>query len=185
MDSKTLIRINKFLSNYNKTFDELTRNQKEKFLIIDDAIQKRLFNISQASATIKENAITPVTISKDTGILRPTFYQQPLFDAYIKSYMNLESKDSSEQKAQKRDKHISDLENEIAYFVDRDFDWAKKLAEKEKELSEKEERILRIEQLLKKYINLMDSTINTDDSFDITDLLDLYFNKTLKRRKNH
>lgn len=135
MDRKTLIRINKFLSNYNKSFDDLTRNQKEKFLIIDDAIQKRLFNIFQANAAIKENAITPVTISKDTGILRPTFYQQPLFDAYIKSYMNLDSKESSEQKAQKRDRQIADLENEISHFVDRDFNWANKLAETEADIN--------------------------------------------------
>ena len=42
MDNEAIDRINDFLSNYDKSFNDLKKNRQEKFLLIDDAIQKRL-----------------------------------------------------------------------------------------------------------------------------------------------
>ncbi len=127
MDNEAIDRINDFLSNYDKSFNDLTKNRQEKFLLIDDAIQKRLRKVAEAKEVIKENGINAMNISKDTGILRPTFYQQPLFDAYIKSYKTEES-NSSQSSVQKVNEENKQLRKQIELFMKNDIYWASKLA---------------------------------------------------------
>lgn len=127
MDNEAIDRINDFLSNYDKSFNDLTKNRQEKFLLIDDAIQKRLRKVAEAKEVIKENGINAMNISKDTGILRPTFYQQPLFDAYIKSYKTEES-NSSQSSVQKVNEENKQLRKQIELLMKNDIYWASKLA---------------------------------------------------------
>lgn len=127
MDNEAIDRINDFLSNYDKSFNDLTKNRQEKFLLIDDAIQKRLRKVAEAKEVIKENGINAMNISKDTGILRPTFYQQPLFDAYIKSYKTEES-NLSQSSVQKVNEENKQLRKQIELLMKNDIYWASKLA---------------------------------------------------------
>lgn len=127
MDNEAMERIDDFLSNYDKSFADLTKNQQEKFLLIDAAIQKRLNKVAESKEVIKENAINAMNISKDTGILRPTFYQQPLFDAYIKSFKTeeLNTTQASVQKVIEENKKLS---KQVGLFLKKDIYWASKLA---------------------------------------------------------
>lgn len=127
MDNEAIERIHDFLSNYDKSFADLTKNQQDKFLLIDAAIQKRLNKVAEAKEVIKENGINAMSISKDTGILRPTFYQQPLFDAYIKSYKTEESI-PSQSSVQKLNEENKQLRKQIELFMKKDIYWASKLA---------------------------------------------------------
>ena len=130
MDTEAIERINAFLSNYGKSFDTLTKNQKDKFLLIDNAIQQRLTKINEAKEVIAKNSINTMNISHDTGILRPTFYQQPLFDAFVKSYKSEEPGTSQPSRQNPSDK-TEQLNKQIELFMKRDIDWASKLAKAE------------------------------------------------------
>lgn len=127
MEKKAIARINVFLSTYDKTFDNLTKNQREKFLLIDSAIQNRLEKITEAKEIIKENAINTMNISKDTGILRPALYQQPLFDAYIKSYKSEESS-TAKLTVQNTVNNNKQLDSQPELVMKNDIYWASKLA---------------------------------------------------------
>lgn len=155
MNSDAISRIKKFLSIYNKDFESLTNNQKEKLLLIDNAIQNRLNSINNAKQTIKENAITLVTISKDTGILRPTFYQQPLFEAYIKSYMETDTKELSDNMVKTKEKEIKSLQNDLSNLSNSDFDWASKLADAESSLDSLLQDIMQSIDLLENSLRFM------------------------------
>lgn len=135
MDKESEIkRIDNFLLDYDKEFNRLTKNQKEKMLLIDKAIQARKTNIKKARETIKNNAINPSTISKDTGIKREAFYQCEMFAEYIKSYKTFEQRELLEQEIQKRDSEIEKLNSFIKQFLERDMEYAEKIIYLENEL---------------------------------------------------
>ena len=142
MEKKAIARINVFLSTYDKTFDNLTKNQREKFLIIDSAIQNRLEKITEAKEIIKENAINTMNISKDTGILRPALYQQPLFDAYIKSYKSEESS-TAKLTVQNTVNNNKQLDSQPELVMKNDIYWATKLVAAESKRNKLADNVLK------------------------------------------
>lgn len=165
METEAIKRINAFLSDHGKTFDHLTKNQKEKFLLIDGAIQKRLKKIDEAKEVIANNAINTMNIAQDTGILRPTFYRQALFDAYVKSYKS-EEPGQAQPSHQKPSDKTEQLTKQIDLFMKRDIDWASRLAEAEEKfdsvmesVSEAIQRLSGIEEYETK--TMLENRINT------------------------
>lgn len=123
MDKSFRKRIDVFLADYALNYDALTKNQQEKFLVIDKAIQDRLRKIEDLKKQTRAIKINPNTIADDIQQKRTIFYQTPMYKDYISQYQTDEFSDVNHEEIKNIKQENEELKSQLSKMLDRDAEY--------------------------------------------------------------
>ena len=112
MDEQKLKRIQEFLAKQGKDMSVISKSRLKQLSIVDDAIQKKINNLSEAKETIKNSRINISNISNETQIARKTFYNNELLRLYVESNSEIDDEKNVSESEFTRLKEKYDIQNQ-------------------------------------------------------------------------
>lgn len=123
--NETILNIQNTLKKMGYNYYALKDKDKEHLIKIDESIQEIFRKEKEAKETLSRSTVSTKGISKDTGISRQTFYNNPILNEYIDYYAKQFKKvDMSEIQKDSNEK-IKELQEQLDKLHRRDIQFEK------------------------------------------------------------
>lgn len=124
-------RINAFLAKHNASIDTISKRLLGQLVLVDNAVQARLYKSAQARSNLRSSSVNIKTISEDTGISNKTFYNNELLGKFVESFAADKEKTASAAELTAAKERIAELEQIVEDMINRDINDGKLLHENE------------------------------------------------------
>lgn len=158
MDEQKLNTLQTFLMAHGSSLEALPKARANQLSMVYDAVEIRRKRLETAKSSIKDSAITVLSIASDTGISRKTFYNNELLKLYVEESASavepVRPSDISKETASYKEQ-IKILEEQIRLMSIRDVEYLNlehKIAELSREIMEKDSRIRNLENAYEKVL---------------------------------